>query len=194
MNYSDALELLEKGNPETCSDFFKSNNYPLEYAYTLFLMGDIKQAGLILQSLDSVRADWLKKIIAIIQSKSEYPTYFQIRNFLEIDLTMFIYSKRIDYVNTMLRFAEVFQSINNETYKFLGRCLLKNGFPNESKIFLTKSLNEYFNDVELHYLFVEYYLYINDLKQAKKYAENCLRLNPEYYPAKKTYNMLNSNQ
>ena len=185
MNHSQAVELLENGDL-SCMTFFKDNGYDLEYAYTLLLSDNILESKSVLSGLNSVRADWLKKIISVIEGEVEYPTYFQIRNFLEIDLTIFIKSNKINYVNSILKMAELFQSINLETYKFLGRVLLKNDFPKESKIFLDKSIKEYYSDVELHFLFVEYYLYINDLNQAQKYINNCLRINPNYYPAQKT--------
>ena len=185
MDYKTALELLENGESYQCTDFFRSGDYQLEYAYTLLLNDEPDEALTVLESLDSVRSDWLKKIISIIENKVEYPTYFQIRNFLEIDIDMFIKSKKINYVNSILKLADIFQSINTESYKFFGRVLLKNDFPKESKIFLDRSLNSYYNDVELHYLFVEYYLYIKDLEQAKRCAETCLKINPDYYPAKK---------
>ena len=185
MDYKTATELLENGQSCECIEFFKSGGYDIEYAYALLLNDDLKLAESVIEPIDSIRADWLKKIIAIINGNIEYPTYFQIRNFLEIDLTIFIKSGRIDYVNAILRLADVFQGINSETYKFLGRGLLKNDFPKESKIFLDRSLESYYNDVELHYLFVEYYIYIKDYDKAKKSALTCLKINPEYYPAKK---------
>lgn len=193
MEYSEAIEQLEGGDL-TCSEFFKKNGYDLAYAYTLLLSGSISESKSVLERLDSVRADWLKKIICIIEGGVEYPTYFQIRNFLEIDLTIFINSKRIDYVNSILKLADLFQSINAETYKFLARGLLKNNFPKECKIFLDKSIKSYYNDVELHFLCVEYYLYMKDTENAKKSLNTCIKINPSYYPAQKTLTLLNNQQ
>lgn len=190
MEYRKATELLLNGHPQDCIEFFKTNNNSLEYAYALLLTSRIKESKYVVEQQDSVRSDWLKKLLLVLEGEIVYPTYFQIRNFLEIDLTMFIKSGRVDYVNILLKQAENFQGINNETYKLLGRCLLKNGYPKECKIFLDRSLKEYYNDVELHYLFAEYYLYMNDLNNAKKAVENCLRINSEYYPAKKSYKLL----
>jgi len=191
MDYNKAINFLENGNPKGCIDFFKDNNYILEYTYSLLLLEKINEAENILKKTDSVRADWLNKIILIIKGKCDiYPTYFQIRNFLEIDLNLFFKSNKINYVNKIMAVANIFQQINNESYKFFGRVLLKNNYPKESKIFLDKSLDSYYNDVELHYLFVEYYLYMNDFENAKRAVNNCLKINPKYYPAIKTKNNL----
>jgi len=191
MDYIKAKELLEHGHPEDCTDFFKENNYPLEYGYALVLSGDLENAYKVFSSIDSHRADWMLKLIPIMQkSFSLYPTYFQIRNFLEIDLSMLFKTNQIEYINNILLASEMFQSVNNESFKCIGRALLKNGFPNEAKVFFDKSMENYYRDVELHYLFVEYYLYINDIENAKKSVENCLKLNPDYYPAKRMKEIL----
>ena len=190
MNYSEALKKFENIELNDCMDFFKENGYALEYAYSLLLSGYPAEAKKIADDNDSVRFDWLSKLISVCCGRVEYPTYFQLRSFLEIDLTALIKAKRIDYVNNILKMAQKFQGINSECYKFIGRCLLKNGYLNEAKIFFDRSLNYYYNDIELHYLYVEYFLTIGDFQNAKKSAKICLNINPDYYPAKKTYNEL----
>ena len=192
MEYKEALEKLERIEIDGCIDFFKKNGYDLEYAYCLLLLGKLKEAKTVAETKNSVRNDWLLKLINICQGVVEYPTYFQIRSFLEIDLSLLIKAKKFDYVNNILKMAQRFQGTNNESYKFFGRGLLKNGYPKEAKIFLDRSLGDYYNDVELHYLYVEYYLLIGDKINAKKSVENCLRINPQYYPANKMYKTLSS--
>lgn len=188
MNYKEAENLLEEGKPASCEKFFRQNGYTLEYAYSLLLQGKYKEAQTIIYPIDSIRADWIKKLIPMINGiLDREPTYFQIRNFLEIDLTLLIKSGRFQEVNNLLKYSELFQGINNETYKLLGRGLLKNNYIKEAKVFLDRSLNEYYNDVELHYLFAEYYMATGREDYVKKAVENCLKINPEYYPAKKKY-------
>lgn len=191
MNYKEAEKLLEEGKAEKCIDYFKKNNHILEYAYALVLTGDTDKAQEVLKTIDSVRSDWLKKLIPMMKGYvMEYPTYFQIRNFLEIDLTMLIKSGRIEDAQYILGAADVFQEINSESYKFIARAMLKNGYSDMSKQYLDKSSFYYYNDVELHYLYVEYYLYKKDFENAKNAVEKCLKINPEYFPAKKTKALL----
>ena len=185
MDYKQAFERLENGEAVSCIEYFKKNGYELELAYALFLTGKTNEAKKILQSHDSVRYDWLLKLINISEGKTDYPTFFQIRNFLEIDLSLLVKYEKYDYINNLLKMAQKFQGINGESYKFFGRGLLKNGYPKEAKFFLDKSLEDYYKDVELHYLFAEYYLYCGDMANAKKAAANCLAINPNYYPAVK---------
>lgn len=193
MNYSEALKFLENGNPKACIDYFYNNNYELEYGYTLVLLGKLREAKLVFQSVDSLRANWMIKLIPILQGGIiNYPSFFQVRNFLEIDMTMFFKAKKDDYINNILSASDIFQNINNESYKFIGRALLKNGCPEIAKFYLDKSLENYYNDVELHYLFVEYYMSMNDPRNAMRAVENCLKINSDYYPAQKTKDELSA--
>ncbi|MCM1265361.1 MAG: hypothetical protein NC200_04095 [Candidatus Gastranaerophilales bacterium] len=185
MNYSEAVNLLENGDILGCIDYFHNNNYKLEYAYALLLSGKLADAERMFRSIDSHRSDWAIKLIPLMQGRVEtFPTYFQIRSFLEIDLNLLFKSQQIDYAQYILGGADIFQNINRESYKFLGRVLLKNGYMPSAKMFLDKALSDCYRDCELHYLFVEYYIAHNDFENAKRALENCLRVNPDYYPAK----------
>lgn len=187
MEYSEAIKLLENGKPRECMDYFKTNNYMLEYGYSLLLSGDLQNAEKIFRLYPSHRGNWAIKLIPLMQGiVGNIPTYFEIRSFLEIDITLLAKSKQIDFIQYILGGADVFQNVNRESYKFLGRALLKNNFITSAKTFLDKSIADYYRDPELHYLFVEYYLMNNHTENALYALENCLRINPDYYPAKVT--------
>lgn len=187
MNYEEAKKLLENGEAERVIDYFKSNNHQLEYGYACLLTGDLARAESILSPLTSARAEWGYKIIPFLKGEhGEFPSFFQIRNFLELDITLFFKYGQIEFIQNILNIADFFQDINRETYKFLGRVLFKHGYYGAAKTFMDKSLSDYYNDVELHYLYVEFYLAHNDKENALKAVNTCLRLNPNYYPAVKT--------
>lgn len=191
MDCKTAVKMLEAGNGKEVKDYFKKNNYLLEYGYCLLLEGDLERAYEILAPLTSTRAEWAVRIIALIKNiYGEMPTYFQIRSFLEIDISLFIKYNQIEYVQKILDSADFFQEINMETYKFIARALLKNNYLGVSKIFLDKSSSDYYNDVELHYLYAEFYLAHDDKDNALKAVQTCLQLNPNYYPAVRTYKEL----
>lgn len=191
MDYKTAEKLLENGKKNEVREYFKKNNYLLEYGYCLLLGGELDSAKEILAPLTSTRAEWAVNIIALIKNVyGEIPTYFQIRNFLEIDISLFIKYKKFEYVQKILDSIDFFQEINPETYKFVGRALLKNNYMGSAKILFDKSCSEYYNDVELHYLYAEFYLAHNDKENALKAVNTCLRLNPSYYPAVRTYREL----
>ena len=186
LTYKEAENLLETGKIKECIDYFRDGHYTLEYAYALVLSGDLDNAEFVIKDMVSTRADWLRKLIPIMKGfLKTCPSYFQIRNFLEIDIDMLFKSKQTKFIQQIINSADILQSINNETYKFLARVLLKNNLPEGCKLFLDKSLDSFYNDVELHFLYVEYYMFLGDYENAKKSADNCLKINSEYYPAKK---------
>lgn len=194
LDYKKAVKLLEDGNGISLRDYFKENNFLLEYGYTYLLDGNLDKAYEILSTLTSPRAEWASYIIPFLQGlHGSLPTFFQIRNFLEIDIALFLKYKKTDYVQKLIDIADFMQDINSETYKFIARVLFKHGYMNASKIFMDKSANYYYKDVELHYLYVEFYLAHNDRENALKALRTCLRINPEYYPAVKMDNALRRN-
>lgn len=191
MDYRTAVKLLENGKGKEVKDYFKRNNHLLEYGYCLLLEGNPDTAKEIFAPLTSTRAEWAVRIIALIQNVyGEMPSYFQIRSFLEIDISLFIKYNQIEYVQKILDSVDFFQEINRESYKFVARALFKNNYIGVAKIYLDKSCSDYYNDVELHYLYAEFYLAHEDNENALKAVNTCLRLNPNYYPAVKTYREL----
>ena len=63
--------------------------------------------------------------------------------------------------------------------------LYNNGFEDFAMYFLTKAKNYFYNDPELHYLLAYIQFEKKDYITAKKHSQDCLRILPNYYPAKK---------
>ena len=186
MNYYEALEYFNIGKIKKCTDYFRNNGYMLEYAYSLLLSGRQDESAEIFGTILSVRADWALKLIKIIQGSSKYlPSFFQIRNFLEIDVNLLLRSGQAEYVSKLADNAELFQNINQESYKFFGRVLLKNNQFDISEFFLEKALNVCYNDPELHFLRMELYYVTGDIVNTHKSLNACLAVSPDYYPAQK---------
>lgn len=185
-NYNDAKKQLESGIVENCSSYFKKNGYSLEYGYCLILDGNLTEAEKELRKNDSIRADWALKLIPFMQGYVEIlPTYFQIRNFLEIDINLLLLAKQKDFVAYILGGADLLYSVNCESYKFISRVLMNNGFFDSSKTYLDKAKDSTYNDPELHFMYCQYYIHHKDFDKALQAINNCLAILPEYYPAKK---------
>ena len=84
--------------------FFFSDNfssleiYPnsLEHAYLAILQDELDAARLIFSKLNSPRASWGVALISILKGFiKKYPTYFQVRNFFEIDLDFLLKNNKI---------------------------------------------------------------------------------------------------
>ena len=86
--------------------FFSENNtvltfkpISLECAYLLIIKDDLPGALKIFETIDSPRGKWGIFLINILNGYTEvFPSYFDIRNFLEIDLDFLIKNEKIDYV------------------------------------------------------------------------------------------------
>ncbi len=184
LNLSAALSLLAGDYISALSDKNISNQ-PLVYSYALFLSGQFEPALEMLEQNDSIRANWLKELINLmVQGKMESPTYFEIRNFLELDIDLFIASKKVNYLEKLLAYSGILTEINKETYKLIGRVLFNNGLYSLSKYYLDLYKNRVYYDPELHFIYAKYYMEYKDYKNALTAINLCLNALPEYYPAK----------
>ena len=195
MDYNTAKKEFLDGNSDVMS-WFEQNGYNLEYAYCLFLNGNHDKALNVFEGICSqnIRADWAKKLIQLIKNNnfSIFPTYLQVRNFLEIDLNFLIKFNQIEYAQVILNNAEQFFEICRESYKFIGRTLYYNNFKDLALEFLIQAKSKFYNDAELHYLLGKIYLEKKDSRRALKAIKTCLKLIPNYKPALDILNKLSS--
>lgn len=170
------------------SEFFKQNDFTLEYAYCELLNGNIEQAKnefLKIEELD-FRANWALKLIQFIQNKIfNLPSYFQIRNFLEIDLNLLIIAKKPEFIENIINSADLFYSVNPESYKFISRVMFNNDFADLSLYYLKKAKDKFYYDPEMHYMLANTYFKLGEKTLAKQAALNCLDILPSYFPAQK---------
>lgn len=157
----------------------------LEHAYLAILNNDLLNAKKVFCSLSSPRARWGKALVEILTGYiEEYPSYFEIRNFLEIDLDFLLKNEKIDYVEQLLGGVDILAEINNETYKYVARVMYENKLYKVCREYLEKSKNLFYNDPELHFMFSKYYMNFGNYKEAEYYIDECIRILPDYYPAK----------
>lgn len=161
-------------------------NYPLEYAYALFLSGNLPDAEQKLRNLDSIRANWLKELIMLVKTDGmPNVTYFQIRNFLELDIDLLIRAQKTNYLEKLLAYSVVLTEVNKETYKLIGRVLFNNNLISLAKYYFDLYKDVVFYDPELHFMYAKYFIIKKDYQHALKAINYCLEALPEYYPAKK---------
>jgi len=172
--------------------FFFNKNYDdvnfkprsLEHAYAAILNNDLQTAQAVFESIDSPRARWGKSFVDILIGYIEkYPTYFEIRNFLEIDLDFLLKNEKIDYVEQLLGSLDLLISINQESYKYIARVMFENRLYKVAGEYLEKSKNVFYNDPELHFLYAKYYLKMREYEAADYHLDECLNILPDYFPA-----------
>ncbi len=158
----------------------------LENAYCCLVDENLDEAkkNFYLIKEQDIRASWALFMISLIEGNiSEYPTYFQLRNFLEIDLSILISYFKGEYVEKIIRYADFMFTINPEVYKFIGRCLYNNNLEPQALFFLEKAKSYFWHDPELHYLLAYIYYQKKDFENTRKSLENCLQILPKYFPA-----------
>lgn len=171
--------------------FFAENNNELqfksmcvEHAYLTLLSGELDVAMQIFELLDSPRARWGRALVGILSGYTEiYPSYFEIRNFLEIDLEFLLKNEKIDYVEMILGALDILIDINQESYKYVARVMFENKLYKVAREYLEKSKNIFYNDPELHFMFAKYYIKTREYELADFYLDECLNILPDYYPA-----------
>lgn len=184
--YKKEKEKLLAVHDLSCRQFFLDNGYLLEYAYCELLEDNLLLAKEIFSSLKEkdIRAHWALSLISMVEGNiTEYPSYFEIRNFLEIDLNILITYFKGDYVEKIIRYADFMFSINPETHKFIGRVFYNNGLKEQAIYFLERAKSYFYHDPELHFLIAYIYYNNEETVKARKALENCLFVLPEYFPA-----------
>lgn len=186
-SYKDAKDRFLSGD-FSVESFFQQNDFILEYGYCKLLSGDAnkaKSAFKIISNQD-FRANWGEKLIQFIQGYvTIVPSYFQIRNFLEIDLNLLINAGQPDFVESIINGADLFYSINPESYKFISRVMFFNDFTDVALYYLNKAKDKFYYDPEMHFMMANCYLKKGEKSLAKESINNCLSILPEYFPATK---------
>ncbi len=184
--YSKAKEELLAAAESDCQQFFIKNNLLLENGYYELLNGranDARKIFLKISDMD-IRAHWGAFISSMVMGKVDgYPSYFELRNFYEIDLNLFLQKYLANYVENIIKYTDWLCTINPEIHKFTGRVFLKNGYTEYGLFYLNCAKEHFFQDPELHYLLAEYYASVNDYPKAKASVKNCLTILPGYFPA-----------
>lgn len=194
MNYESAKNELINLNFENCEKYFLNNNYILEFGYCELLKGSLDNAKRIFAKVSNrdLRAHWALRMIQFIDGYVTFlPSYFEIRNFLEVDINLLLKARKLDWVEGIINGDDLLFSVNSESYKFIARVLMYNNFQKIAKIYIDKGIDKTYGDPELHIILADYYLFKNDKENAIKTLNNCIKILPGYYPAKKKLAELN---
>lgn len=197
--YLKNKEKFLNGDLKDAKKFFAKNGFTLEYAYCKLLEDDLKGSKQLFSKIKDIdnRALWGYKIVSILQKKfteheinyDEMPTFFQLRNFLEVDLNLLIKYNKGNYVEILCGYSDIFASINAESYKFYTRAFYFNNYNKFAEYFANKAKDFFYNDPELHYQIALMKYNAGAKEEAKNYCLSCLHILKEYFPA---INMLKS--
>lgn len=186
LNYETAKKKLLTNKDKDCQRFFVENGYILENAYYELLSENLEKAKNLFRAIknNDIRAHWADFMISLIEENiKEYPSYFELRNFLEIDLNILLTYFKGNYVEKIIRYCDFLFTINPEVHKYIGRVFYNNGYFEQGMFFLDRAKNYFYHDPELHYLLAYIYYNNNDFAQAQKALDDCLSILPKYFPA-----------
>lgn len=186
LDYETAKEKLLTKKDDACQQFFVKNGYILENAYYELLSDNLDKAKNLFSLIKNsdIRAHWASFMISLIEGDvKEYPSYFELRNFLEIDLNILLTYFKGNYIEKIIRYADFLFTINPEVHKFIGRVFYNNGYKEQGMFFLDRARNYFYHDPELHYLLAFIYYNDDEFVKAEKAANDCLYILPNYFPA-----------
>lgn len=185
--YQSVKKDFLSGKFKGCKAFFESENYLVEAAYCDIILDKLKDArqkfSLVVN--EDIRAHWGLCLLDMIEGNiSVNPTYFEVRNFLEIDLGILISYCKGDYVEKIIKYADYMAYFNMECYKFIGRVFWAYNMMPISMFFLRIAKDKLYNDPELHYLLAYIYFTVEKkFDKCKKSLDACLKILPKYAPA-----------
>lgn len=165
----------------------------IEHAYLAIINNDLKTAAAVFEAIDSPRARWGKVLVGILSGYMEFfPTYFEIRNFYEIDLDFLIKNEKVNYIENLLSALKILSDINQEIYKYTARVMYENKFYKSALEYMEKSKELFYKDPELHFMLAKHYLSAKQFDKADFYLNECLEIVPAYYPAVKMKEMISA--
>ena len=183
---SKAKTLLMKGNFEESAKIYNQLNMPFEEGYCYLLLGNTDRAEEIWNDLgdENPWLLWGCSLIQILKGELQnYPTYLQLRNFMEVEMSIFLKFGKNDLFDKILGSLDVLKDINLECYKYVGRVLLNSGQARRALYYLSKFCDINFNDPEIQYLLAKCYVELGFTGLAHSAITNCLNIAPNYYPA-----------
>lgn len=191
-----ALAYLESKNYAEAAKVYYEINELYQAGFCELLQGNQELARKIwFSSKESSAINWGKCIIEILEGKEmvkNIPSFLQIRNYLESDISYFLQADKNDYAENLITCDEFFASINPEAYKFIGRALMNNGYPNLAANYYLKSQELIPQDPEIYFHLAQYSYQLNDIQNVKEMIYKCLELNRNFVPAQLLLEKLHS--
>ena len=109
IEYEKVKQDFFSGRIKGCRSYFENNHQYVEAAYCCIILDNLDRAEELLAKVKDIdiRANWGLVLIQMLKGDIKYfPTYFEIRNFLEIDLNILILYCKSDYVEKVIKYAD----------------------------------------------------------------------------------------
>lgn len=170
----------------SAANLFDELGHFYEKGFCTFLLGDEVGAKKIWNAVKNPcpAVFWGLDILEIIKCRySVYPTYFQVRAFLEVYLHLLILNEHLAWAENILSGYEIFSNVNYEACKFIARVLYFHHYDELTLDFIEKSKRICYPDPEALFIEAQTYLRCNNNTQALISLNKILEIVPEYTPA-----------
>ncbi len=175
------------GKIKGCRAYFESHGHNIESAYTNLVLGNLSKAEKLFEKEAPIdtRAHWGLILLQMLSGDIVTPpTYFEIRNFLEVDLSILLTYCQGNFIERIIKNADMMAYYNLECYKFIGRAFWAHNYMPAAMFYLRRACERMYKDPELHYLLAYInYSNIKNIQECIKEIDICLRILPEYGPA-----------
>lgn len=181
-----ALSYLENKEYEKAKEIYLKMNAFYQVGFCELLMGNLVEAKRCWnRTVRSEVSNWSRAFTCLVEGHvADEPTFLGIRNHLETDLGYLLRANQIDFAENLISMIDVLADINLESYKFVGRSLLNNGFENQSVKYLIMGQKALPGDPEIYYHLGQYSLSVGAKEEAKSMFNHCILISPSYTPAK----------
>ena len=179
---------LALGRFETAKDaYFKANNM-VGVAFTLILMGSLDDANSYLQKVNKSPAKmWCEFLIDIFTEKpriKSWPSFLQIRHFLEFTVYYLLLSKQYIFIDLLVKSLKKLLDLNMDSEKYIGYAYLSYGDVDQALKYMNSSIKRNKLDGELYFMLGKAHIMKNNFQGALSMLENAKSLLPNHYPTR----------
>ena len=185
---------IEEKNYHKASLIYQNLGMEYEYGRCELLCGNLEKTKKIWQNIkeETPALLWGKSLLEFINLYVIHvPTFFQIRAFLEVDFDALLNANLITYCENIANGAHLFAQNNQESYKFIGRVFVNNGYFDLAELFLKRAKDICYVDPEVHFLLAKCFINSKNHAEAVKSLQTSIEKGYGYYPARKLLEKIN---
>ncbi len=180
--------LLLYGKFQAALEAYKNAKNFAGASFTLILLNEPEEAELILRDVNKSPAFyWCQFLIDLFVNgyiKKHYPSFFQIRHFLEMTVYHLLLAHRVEVVELLISNLDELLKINLDAEKLIGFAFYSYGNLDRAIHLLKNSLQRDQYDGEIYFKLGQIYLSKNDLHDAMSMFSSAQLLLPGHYPTK----------
>lgn len=181
-----ALAYLEEKSYFEAAQTFYEIGEKYQAGFCELLMGNIDRARELWTSLpENSIVSWGIVLLGLVTLEADIsPSFLQIRNYLECDISYLIKAERLDYAENVIAYADYLSTVHPEAYKFIGKALFNSEYPNLAMTYYMKGCELLPEDPEIYYHIAQYMISEERYKEARQYLRRAVHLNKNYLPAR----------